>query len=454
MERVIADAAQFPLAPTVDMSWLDRVRTMRAFNTAPQRFRDAGGPVVIIPFGPKFLVPTFAMVTSPQGARHVLAGSDETFDKWMVVHVEGRHWLGENVFSQTHTPWVPRRRALQPAFTKQNVRNYAGQMVASAQSAADDWAQRGTVDLNAEIRRLTLQVVGLSVFGTDLGSHDMELGRSLEQQVRFVTNRALRPIRAPYWLPTPYRRRFRRAQAVTMRIINQAVDDAIADPTRNAPLIREVLDAKDPETGRGLTRAEVAQELFAFAFAGHDTTATTLTYALWQVGRDVDLQNRIAAEVKALGDRPLTAADVADLPLTVAVIHEALRMFPPAPLIGRMAMRDAVVDGFRIPAGTNVMVGAIALHRDPALWSNPDAFEPDRFMPGNGADRDRWQFIPFGGGPRTCIGDHFAMLEAALALATVVRAAKFESVSTEITPALPFTMTVAGRVDAKVTRRT
>ncbi|MCE5288126.1 MAG: cytochrome P450 [Nocardiaceae bacterium] len=288
----------------------------------------------------------------------------------------------------------------------------------------------------------------------DLRVNAAQLGESLEDLLHFVTSRALAPARAPHWLPSPARRRFRRAHAVTLRIINDAVDAVIDDPSRAAPLVRQVLEATDPETGRKLTRSEVANELLAFAFAGHDTTATTLTFALWQLGRNPDLQNRVALEASAVGDRPLTALDVPNIPLTVAVIHEALRMFPPAPAIGRMAMRDVVVDGFRIPAGTNVFVGVHALHHDPALWTNPDVFDPDRFMPGNGAGRDRWQFLPFGGGPRTCIGDHFAMLEATLALATLVRTATFESVSTGIKAALPFTQTVDGRVDVRVTART
>ena len=158
--------------------------------------------------------------------------------------------------------------------------------------------------------------------------------------------------------------------------------------------------------------------------AGHDTTATTLAYALWALGRQCDLQDRVAAEVADIDDRELTPEDVPRLGYTVQVLHEALRLCPPAPLLGRMATRDIEVDGYRVEAGTMLSVGIYALHRDPALWANPLVFDPNRFSPENSKGRDRWQFIPFGAGPRSCIGDHFAMLEATLALATLIRRTK------------------------------
>ena len=187
--------------------------------------------------------------------------------------------------------------------------------------------------------------------------------------------------------------------------------------------------------------------------AGHDTTATTIAYALWALGRHPDVQDRVAAEAAALGERPLTPDDVTHLSYTVQVVHEALRLCPPVPVGGRTAMRDIAVDGCRVEAGSMVLVGIFGMHRDPALWDNPLTFDPDRFSATNFAGLDRWQFIPFGGGPRSCIGDHFAMLELTLALGTIIRDIEIRSIADDFPLAVPFTTVADGPIPARVRAR-
>jgi cytochrome P450 len=442
-----------PLAPDVPLGFVTRLRAVREFHTGLERIRDAGGSVTMVRLGPPRFVPPFAVVTSPQGARDVLGGSDGTFDKDMLVHVENRR-LGHNVFNLKHEAWLGRRRTLQPVFTKRHVTGYAGHMAEAAEDLASRMLERRRVDLDHELRRMTLRVIGQSVFGLDLGDRADELGPPIVRVLSWNTKRALRPVRAPAWLPTPARRRCRRSLQTIHRVIDDAVDRADRDPEHEAELIRLLQQATDTATGRRLTPAQVRDELMVFLLAGHDTTSTTLTYALWALGRDPDLQDRVAAEVAALGERRLEVDDVSHLPLTVRVLHEALRLCPPGPAIGRLAVRDAVVDGFRIPAGTNVVVGCYAIHRDPELWEEPERFDPDRFTPERSQGRSRWQYLPFGGGPRSCIGDHFAMLEATLGLATIVRAVRLRSLEPDFPVALPFTMTAGAPIPAEVSSRT
>jgi cytochrome P450 len=225
-------------------------------------------------------------------------------------------------------------------------------------------------------------------------------------------------------------------------------------------LVHALIAATDPATGRPLTDDEICDDLIVFIGAGHDTTATTLAYALWALGCHREMQDCVAAEAAAVGDRELTPQDVPHLGYTVAVLHETMRLCPPAAVIGRLAMHDIVVDGFRVEAGTMVAVGIYAIHRDPALWDDPQVFDPDRFSPQNskGRDhskgRDRWQFIPFGAGPRSCIGDHFAMLEATLALATIVRRTEILSLGGAFPLAVPFTMVAGAPIRARIRART
>ena len=156
-----------------------------------------------------------------------------------------------------------------------------------------------------------------------------------------------------------------------------------ADPTRDAPLVHALIAATDPATGQPLSDAQICDELLIFLLAGHDTTATALTYALWALGHHPDLQDRVAAEVAALGDRASDTRGPFAARVHVQVLHEGLRLCPPGAGVVRMAMQDIEVDGHRVEAGTMVAVGIYALHRDPALWDNPLVFDPDRFSPEN-----------------------------------------------------------------------
>ena len=441
------------LPPVAPMSLPARIRALREFHTGPAFVRDLAGPVVRVPVGPRLVVSPFVLVTSPQGAHDVLAGSsNDIMDKLTQVHVETR-LIGDNVFNLPYEPWKPRRRTLQPLFTKQHVATFAGHMAAAADERAATWVDGARIDIDKEMRGLTLRVLGRSMFGVDLDEHASDLGPSIQQVLVYATSRGLRPVRAPKSLPTPARRRFRRALAGIHAVIEEAIAGYQADPARDCELVRLLLAARDPDTGRPLTHDEVVSDLAVFLIAGHDTTSTTLTYALWALGHHPDLQDRVAEEVGELGDRPLTVSDVRSLPFTVQVIHEALRLCPPAAAIARLATRDTLVDGFRVERGTNVLVGVYALHRDPALWDAPETFDPDRFGTERSRGRDRWQFLPFGAGARSCIGDHYAMLEATLGLASLVRRRRVTSLDPDFPLALPFTMTAGGPILARVEMR-
>jgi cytochrome P450 len=448
----VADPQAHPLAPWVTLSWLQRLQAVKAYHTGAERIRDVSGPVALVKLGPRRITPVVAMVTSPQGARDVLAGTDAAIDKEMIIHVESR-LHGDNVFNMAHEQWLPRRQALQPLFTKHHVATFAGHMARAAEQLAAHWALGRQVNLDEDCRTLTLRVIGRSVFGLELGERAGQLGPHIKRILQYPSRRALRPVRVPATLPTPARWRFYRSLTVIRGVVEEALAAFRADPSRDAPLVRRLVETTDPTTGQPLTDEAIRDELIAFLVAGHDTTATTLTYALWALGHHQQMQDRVAAEVSALGTRMLTVDDVPHLTYTVQVIHEALRLCPPAAAVGRLAMTDIVVDGLRIPAGTNLIVGTYALHRDPALWEDPERFDPDRFAAHRSKGRNRWQYLPFGAGPRSCIGDHFAMLEATLGLATLVGGVRVTSIDNEFPLALPFTMTAGGPIPVTVHHR-
>ena len=452
MVETVAVAA-LPLAPKNPLPYFQRMNATRAYHTGCEILRDAGGPVTRYSFGPKWMVPPIAVTTSPKGARDVLSRSYPFVDRELPAFTEQRRLNGGSLFNFKHEAWLPRRRALQPVFTKQHVKQFAGHMAEGADKLSQAWGEDAEVDLDQECRQLTLRVLARSVLGLDLDARADRLSESLRTMQTYVADRGIRPVHAPWWLPTPARRRARAANETFQRLADNILRACRADPTRDAPLVRALIDVADPDTGQPLSDDDIRHELVVFLAAGHDTTATTLTYALWALGAHPELQDRVAAEVAAIGDRPLTSNDVPRLGYTVQVLHEALRLCPPGPATSRMVMRDFDVDGYRVEAGTVVLVGIYAMHRDPSLWDHPLVFDPERFSPGNSKYRDRWQFLPFGGGPRSCIGDHFAMLEATLGLATIIRNTEIQSLDGDFPLALPLTLVAAAPIRARVRAR-
>ena len=446
------DTAGPTLAPKNPLPYRQLLRLVRALDTGQLAIRGAGGPVTRIQVAPKWLFPPFVAVFSPEAIRDVL-GRNDAFSERCIVHEEVRDMAGDSLFVLPNEPWRPRKRALQPVFTKHNVRAFGGHMSRAAEQFTEAWSTGGEVDLDHECRRLTMQSLGRSVLGVDLNDNADTIAEHMHVASSYTADRALRPIRAPRWLPTPARRRAAAAVQSMLQIAVDMLQACRADPGLDAPLVRALMDATDPETGRGLSDEDICNDLLIFMLAGHDTTATALTYALWVLGHHPEVQDRVAAEAAALDDRRLEPADVPHLTYTTQVFHEALRLCPPAAGVGRMAVRDIEVAGHRVEAGTLMAVGIYALHRDPAIWPDPDRFDPDRFSPQNVKARDRWHYLPFAGGSRSCIGEHFARLETTLALATIVRSLRVSSRESEFPVDVPFTTVAHGPIPAHVTPR-
>jgi cytochrome P450 len=445
------DVAKLPLAPKNPLPYRQQIKAMRSLIDGFQELFDAGGPVTRMVLGPKWLFPTAVLIASPQGARDVLGRTDEIADRGgATMAIQMRRLMGGNLLVLRHDQWLPRRRTLQPMFTKHHVPRYAGQMAAAAQTVVDGWRDGATVDLDTECRTLTLRALGHSVLGLDLDARADTVGPALRAALSWVADRATRPVNLPQWVPTPGQRRARRANAALHQLAAEILAEVRADPDRDAPLVRALITAADPQTGQPLSDEDICHELVLFILAGHDTTSTTLTYSLWALGQHPAIQDQVFDEVSALGDRPLTPDDLPRLGHTVRVLHEALRLCPPGAGTPRLLNKDLVVDGYRVEAGTVAVVSFYAMHRDPYLWDHPLTFDPDRFLPERSRGRSRWQYLPFGGGPRSCIGDHFAMLEATLALATIIRAARIEALKGDFPLATPFTVVAAEPVDARV----
>jgi cytochrome P450 len=441
------------LAPPNPLPFRQRLVAARDGAAGVQRLCAAGGPVTRVHLGPKRLTPTLVYISSPQGAHDLLARRDGGTDRAALPSMkELRYVVGANLLNLDHEHWVPRRRAMQPIFAKHNIAQFGTHIVDATEELSRKWQNGTEVDIAADTRSMTMRSLSLSFLGRDLGAEGQAVGAAMHAAFLWAVLRSMAPARLPAWLPTPAQRRAHRGSSVLHRYAAEVLATCRADPDHDAPIVQALIAARDPDTAEGLSDNDICDELTMFLFGGHDTLTMLLTSALWLLARNPQAQTRVAEEARGIGRR-LTGDDVASLGYTVQVLHEALRLYPPGPALPRLVCNDIEVDGYRVEAGTVALVAAYAMHRDPALWHDPLRFDPERFAPESAGGIDRWRYLPFGGGPHRCMGDHFAMLEATLALATVVRDIDFTALSAELPIATSLTMLPAGPVPMRVRRR-
>jgi cytochrome P450 len=384
------------------------------------------GDVVRLVVGPPGLRFELTCAFHPDGVQRVLAGSREGYSKDTPGYREIAAAIGRGLLTSEGQLWQRQRRLIQPLFTRKQIATYATLMAQEAGRTADRWdrtaGQRVTVDAHSEMIRLTLRVVGRAIFGDDVEHATHVIRRTFPVLTRHVLRRTLAPVAPPAAWPTPANLRAARAQ----RAIYALADDLIAR-RRTAglggeDLLSRLLAARDPETGRAMEIQQVRDEALIFLLAGHETTSSALTFTLQLLGRHPDEQQRVADELAdVLGGRPPTVDDLPALRRTAMVLKEAMRLYPPIYALARRAEGEDEIGGHRIPSGSLLVVSQWATHRHPCIWDDPEKFAPERFAPEQEAARHRYAYFPFGGGPRACIGSHFATQEAQIALAVLLQ---------------------------------
>ncbi|MGW4354473.1 cytochrome P450 [Nocardia sp. NPDC004582] len=396
------------------------------------------------------------VVNHPDGAAQVLgAATYRDYRKDSRFFGQLRDLYGDGLLTSQDERWLRQRRFIQPLFITRSVDGYAAAMAREVEALAAEWRARPddeVVDLHAEMVRLTLRIVAAVLFGAD-AERMLPLVRA---DFPILGRAALRRFSVPYptpltW-PTPANRRIAHAQADIRAVCDDiiAARRAAADPGQD--LTGRLISARDGS--EALSDSEIRDQIKIFLFAGHDTTATVVTFALYLLGRDTEIQDRVRREVdQHLPTAAPTSADLAALGETTMVLKEAARLYPPAPYLSRVAMRDSEICGYRIPAHSDVTIAPWVIHHRADLWPDPFRFDPHRFAPGNDADRHRFAWLPFGHGPRGCIGERFAMLEAALAVATLVRDFEFTTPPGDIRLTTDLVLHPVGPVPCRIRSR-
>jgi cytochrome P450 len=364
------------------------------------------------------------LITNPADVRHVLQDNARNYHK-SPLYQKLRVHLGNGLLTSEDEFWLRQRRIAQPAFHRQRVAGLAAVMAEAAREAAAHWerlAARGdAVDVDEEMMRVTRTVVVRALLGSDLGPYTDRIDAAWTTLNQFI-GEDFWALGLTDWLPSPRRRRFEEAR----RLLREAVDYVIAQrrgrPSDSADLLSMLLAARDDDTGEGMSDEQLRVEVTTFLLAGQETTSLALTWIWYLLSQHPHAQRRLEQEVDGVLDgRPPEYADLANLPYTRMVIDEALRLYPPAWAFSRQALADDRLGGYELPRGWLAFVVPYVLHRLPSLWDDPEAFEPERFSPERSADRPRFAYVPFGAGPRQCIGNQFALIETHLIVATLAQ---------------------------------
>jgi len=372
------------------------------------------------------------MLLDPDALRRVLRDRVEDYPKSDVTKLILGPGIGKSMFVAEGQEWLWQRRTAAPVFSHRNVANLAPVMTAAAERAAErfDAATGRAADAFEEMVTATFEVISDVTFSGNDEFDRNAVHRAIDAYISQTAKVSLLDILgAPPWVPRPSRLLSGPGLRDMKRMADATIDRRrAAGPDKPMPDLLDLLMAgEDPKSGRRMTTEELRDNLLTFIVAGHETTALTLAWALYLCAFDPSVQDRARAEAQSvLGTRAATAADVPRLPYIRQIIDETLRLYPPAAFLSRTAQADDELCGREVRRGHTVILPIYALHRHRKLWSDPDSFDPDRFAPGH--QTDRFAFLPFGDGPRICIGANFALQEAVIILSTLLARFRFTAI--------------------------
>lgn len=377
------------------------------------------GPVSRFEMGSK----PFYLITGPEEVKHVLQDNHRNYRKG---YDQAKPLMGNGLVTSEGDFWLKQRRLIQPMFNRSRLAFFSGFMTqATAEMLArwDSLAARGeTVDVAEEMMHLTQTIIVRAMFSTDIGDQAKALGAAFDETLRYLNRVLFSPSPLLTSLPTPANRRHKQA----LQFLDEFICGLIRSKRRSGEDTNDLLSllvfTRDEETGEGMDDRQIRDELMTIFLAGHETTANTLAWTWYLLSLNPEVESRLVAEIDAvLGGKPSEFDDLKNLTYTPLVLHEALRLYPPAWMFARHAIEDDVVGGFTIPKGEMLMFSPYVTHRLPQHWEDPEQFDPERFLSERSQNRHKFAYFPFGGGPRLCLGNNFALIEAQLVMTRVLQ---------------------------------
>lgn len=373
------------------------------------------------------------VLNHPRHARHVLRDRTRIYVKGGALMESMRSVVGNGLLLSEGELWRRQRRLMQPHFNRKNLEAMSGVMLAVIDRALDGWdplvASGRPFDVVPELSKITMQAIVGALFGAELDDRDIRTIGDAIVDIQYYVLRGAAFQSMPAWLPRPGQRKFQRSLAAIDAILARFIAQQRSGRARPGTLLATLVDGTDEATGERMNDAQLRDELVTMLLAGYETTAQTVSWALYYLAADPIFAAQMTAEIDLLcGATPPSFAQLPPLTSTHNALKEALRLRGPVFWTWRTATEDDEIDGFAVPAGTTVALNFYAMHRHPALWSSPEAFDPGRFAPGHPHATDPSAWLPFGTGQRQCIGLDFAMIEGLLILARVAQRYRLRAV--------------------------
>ncbi|WP_265108118.1 cytochrome P450 [Halosolutus halophilus] len=376
-------------------------RTAREYGDIAH-WEDPGGPVF--------------QLNHPDYIEQVLVQNNQNYVKGARFQNVLGPVTGDGILNSEGAVWRRNRHLIQPAFNPGRIEEYASMMTEFIEEALEGWADGQTRLFHEDMMEVTLKIVARALFGVDIDDSVDTVGSALEEFM--LASESLSHLVLPPNVPTPSRRRIQRARKDLDAIVYRLIEERKADPT-DRDVISKLLEVTD-ENGNRLSDEQIRDEVVTLLLAGHETTALSLTFTAYLLATNPAVERRLVDELETeLGGETPTMADLSDLSYTEQVVKESMRLYPPVPGIVREPVKPDIIGGYEIPAGATIRMHQWVVHRDPRWYDDPLAFRPERWTDEMESDLPKLAYFPFGAGPRRCIGDRFAMLEARLILATI-----------------------------------
>jgi len=389
------------------------------------------------------------VVNHPDLVEEVLVTKNRHFHKHFALRT-ARSTLGNGLLTSEGDFWRRQRKLAQPAFHREKIAALAGVMVRFADRMLESWETEQVRDAQEDMMRLTLEIVAKTLFDAEIASESAEASAAMETLLKTFTARVGRMLPLPEWIPTPTNLRFREALRRLDRIIFKFIAQRRGSGEERDDLLSMLLAARDEDDGQ-MTDRQLRDEAMTLFMAGHETTANTLAWVWFLLSNHPEAEARLHVELDTvLNGRVPTFDDLPRLAYTESVVTEALRLYPTVWLLGREAVEPCQVGGYDVPVGTTVYMSQWVIHRDARFFDDPLVYRPERWADGLAKRLHRYAYFPFGGGPRICIGNTFAMMEAVLLLATIARRYRLALTPDARVDPLP-TMTLRPRHGVSVT---
>jgi cytochrome P450 len=378
------------------------------------------GPLVCF----QFLAWPLYLITHPDHIKYILQENYLQYNKDVFDYQLLKHFLGNGLLTNEGDSWLRQRRLMQPAFHRQRIAAFGKLMTETTLAHMQRWkpfTQSNTpLDMAVEMMRLTLHIVCKALFSVDVTDEADTIGSAFSVVNRHLAQRSSSPL--PLSLPVPGNLRFRSAVHALDKVVHEIIRQHREQKMETDDVLSMLLQTRDEETGEGMNDQQLHDEVITLLLAGHETTANALSWTWYLLSQHPEVEQQLHHELKeVLSGRLPTSEDLPRLPYTQMVIQESIRLYPPSWIISRNAVAEDAIGGYAIPAHAPILLLPYVTHRHPAFWQDPERFDPERFTPEQIATRPRYAYVPFGGGPRQCIGNTFAMTEAQLILATVAQ---------------------------------